>query len=133
MRRTALIAIGLILLVGAGRAQTPAAAPPPGQQPVAAPQGQQPPAVFRGSTRLVVQNVYVKDKEGRPVEGLTEKDFVIFEDNQRQEIAFVEYQHIVNEPIVDAPDPAPADNAAGVQSVANVEIATSTPVRSRMT
>ena len=80
--------------------------------------------MFKGSTRLVVQNVYVKDAQGRPIEGLTEKDFVVFEDKQRQEIAFVEYQRIVNDPIVDLPDPAPADNAAGAQRVANVDIAT---------
>ena len=128
MRRAALTAIALLLLAAAGGAQAPASAPraTAGEPAPAAgsPQGQQPAAVFKGSTRLVVQNVFVKDKDGRPIEGLTEKDFVVFEDNQRQEIAFVEYQRIVNDPIVDAPDAAPADNAAGAQRVANVEIAT---------
>src|SRR5215212_5976349 len=40
--------------------------------------------VFRGSTRLVVQNVYVKNKDGKAIQGLTAKDFTVFEDNQRQ-------------------------------------------------
>ena len=117
MRRAALTAIALSLVVATGGAQGPA----PG--PAAPPQGQQP-QVFRGSTRLVVQNVSVKDRDGRPIAGLTEKDFIVFEDNQRQEIAFVEYQRILDDPIVDDPDPAPVDNAAGAQRVANVEIAT---------
>ena len=120
MRRAALTAVALFLLVATGGAQ----APTPG--PAAPPQGQQQPQVFRGSTRLVVQNVSVKDRDGRPIEGLTEKDFIVFEDNQRQDIAFVEYQRIVDDPVVDDPDPdpAPADDAAGAQRVANVEIAT---------
>ena len=120
MRQAALTALTLLLLATVGGAQAPAQRPPAGEPPA-----QQP--VFKGSTRLVVQNVSVKDREGRPVEGLTEKDFVVFEDNQRQEIAFVEYQRIVNEPIVDDPDPAPADNAGGAQRVANLEIATPPP------
>ena len=120
MQRAAVIAIALLLLVARGGAQAPAPAAPP-------PQGQQPPQVFRGSTRLVVQNVYVKDRDGRPIEGLTEKDFVVFEDNQRQDIAFVEFQRIDNEPVVDAAEPAPTDTAAGAQRVANVEIAAPPP------
>ena len=49
---------------------------------IASAQQQQPPAptpdqpVFRSSTRLIVTTVSVKDKDGRPVEGLTAKDFV---------------------------------------------------------
>src|SRR5688572_19199094 len=83
-----LTALGLFAMIAIGRAQAPQ--PPPAPQGAQAPAGDQPQAVFRSSTRLVVQNVYVKDREGRPIEGLTDKDFVVFEDNQRQEIAFVE-------------------------------------------
>ena len=58
-------------------------------------QAQQPAQpVFRTSTRLVVTTVSVKDRQGRPVEGLTPKDFIVTEDNQPQDIAFVEYQQI---------------------------------------
>ena len=37
--------------------------------------GQAPAATFRSTTRLIVQTVSVKDKEGKPIEGLTAKDF----------------------------------------------------------
>jgi VWFA-related protein len=47
---------------------------------------------FRSSAHLIVQTVSVKDKNGKPVEGLTAKDFVVTENGQPQEIAFIEYQ-----------------------------------------
>jgi VWFA-related protein len=70
------------------------------------PAAQDPPA-FRTGTRLVVQSVTVKDAEGRPLEGLTVRDFVVIEDGQPQEIAFVEYQRLIGEP--SAPLPTPVD------------------------
>src|SRR4029450_165306 len=57
-----------------------------------APQTQQP--VFRTTTRLIVQTVTVKDKDGKVVEGLTAKDFTVTEDGQPQDIAFVEFQRM---------------------------------------
>jgi len=69
--------------------------------------------IFRSGTRLIVQTVSVKDKEGRPIEGLTAKDFIVTEDNQPQDIAFVEFQRLLGAPAA-APDvtlgatPAPA-------------------------
>ena len=38
------------------------------------------PATFQTTTRLVVETVGVKDKNGNPIEGLTAKDFAITED-----------------------------------------------------
>ena len=61
------------------------------------PQTQTPQATFRTTTRLIVQSVFVKDKEGKPIEGLTAKDFVITEDGQPQDIAFVEYQRLATD------------------------------------
>src|SRR2546429_5277885 len=49
---------------------------------------------FRTTTRLIVQTVSVKDKDGKPIEGLTAKDFIVSEDGQPQEISFVEFQRI---------------------------------------
>ena len=49
---------------------------------------------FRTGTRLIVQTVTVKDRDGRPIEGLTAKDFVVTEDDEPQTIAFVEYQRV---------------------------------------
>ena len=60
------------------------------QQP--APPPDQP--IFRSSTRLIVQTVTVKDKDGQPIEGLTAKDFVVTEDGEPQDIAFVEFQRL---------------------------------------
>lgn len=53
---------------------------------------QQPTATFRATSDLIVQTVTVKDKAGRPVLGLTAKDFVVTEDGQPQDIALVEYE-----------------------------------------
>jgi VWFA-related protein len=47
---------------------------------------------FRAATHLIVQTVSVKDKNGRPILGLTARDFAVTENGQPQEIAFVEYQ-----------------------------------------
>ena len=90
-------------------------------------QGQKPeqPPVFRGSTRLVVNTVTVRDRTGKVIEGLTAKDFVVTEDNERQDIAFVEFQRLVGEPpppgVVAAAEPpaaAPAAQAAAAPAAA---------------
>src|SRR4029434_9963427 len=62
------------------------------QQQQTQPQTQQP--VFRTTTRLIVQTVTVKDKDGKVIEGLTAKDFTVTEDAQPQDIAFVEFQRM---------------------------------------
>jgi VWFA-related protein len=76
------------------------------QQPAAPAQ----PPTFRSTTRLIVRNVTVRDKDGKVVEGLTANDFVITEDNESQEIAFVEFQQLKKSaetatPIASAPPP----------------------------
>src|SRR2546427_813387 len=91
---------------------------------------------FRTSTRLIVQTVTVKDKDGNPVEGLTAKDFIVTEDGQRQEISFVEFQRIESTPADASPLPAappaapiaPATPAAAsVPSTTPNQIAASQP------
>jgi VWFA-related protein len=72
--------------------------------------------MFRASTRLVVQTVTVKDKQGNPVAGLTAEDFLVTEDGDPQQINFVEYQEL-------ATTPEPARQAPSTQ----VAAATSTP------
>ena len=57
-------------------------------------------------TRLIVQTVTVKDKDGKPIEGLTAKDLRVTEDGEPQAIAFVEYQRLHDT------GPAPAAGAA---------------------
>ena len=93
------------------------------QQP--APPAEQP--IFRSSTRLIVQTVTVKDKEGRPIEGLTAKDFVITEDGQPQDIAFVEFQRLATEAapaiVQTAAVPEPAQAAPPVAPVTQPQFA----------
>src|SRR5687768_12290407 len=77
-----------------------------------------PQPTFRSSTRLIVQTVTVKDRDGKPIEGLTAKDFIVTEDGEPQTVAFVEYQRVdgsreqqpaVNTaPLASTPEPSPA-------------------------
>jgi VWFA-related protein len=84
-------------------------APPPAQPAT---------QTFRAETRLIVYDVNVTDKEGNPIEGLTKDDFVVMENNVKQEIAFVEFQRIEKpvekpvEPAAPIPVAAPLDATA---------------------
>src|SRR5437764_8699577 len=64
------------------------------------------PAIFKTTTQLVVETVSVKDKSGKPVEGLTAKDFTITEDGAPQTIRIFEYQKFA-EVVETAPLPPP--------------------------
>src|SRR6185295_18654901 len=78
------------------------------QRPQATQPGeQQQPFTIKIDTQLVVQTVIVKDKDGKPIEGLTEKDFVITEDNVPQTISVFQFQRLD-----DTPAPATAPTAA---------------------
>ena len=55
-------------------------------------------AKFTSNTQLVVETVIVKDKSGKPIEGLTAKDFTITEDGKPQVIRFCEFQALKNLP-----------------------------------
>jgi len=52
------------------------------------------PATFSTSSQLVVETVNVKDKSGKPLEGLTAKDFMVTEDGVEQTIRLFEYQKV---------------------------------------
>jgi VWFA-related protein len=94
------------------------------QQPQPAPaQVTEGAAKFTTNTQLVVETVMVKDKSGKPVEGLTAKDFVITEDGKPQTIVFCEYQKLVDpEPIVPTFSQRPeAVAAAAVAAAATPE------------
>ncbi len=67
------------------------------------------PATFSTSSQLVIEAVNVKDKGGKPVEGLTAKDFTVTEDGAEQTIRFFEYQKVPEsmeaEPSIVVPPP----------------------------
>ena len=78
---------------------------------------------FRATTRLIVTTVVVKDRDGKPIEGLTAQDFIVTEDTEPQDIAFVEYQRLDDQsplpplsalPVVNTATPPPV--AAAVPS-----------------
>ena len=59
--------------------------------------GQQPDVKFTSNTNLVVVDVTVKDKSGKPIEGLKAGDFSILEDGKAQKIAVFEFQKLTTE------------------------------------
>jgi VWFA-related protein len=54
---------------------------------------------FKSNTQLVIETVTVKDKDGKPVNGLSAKDFVLTEDGVPQEIKFFEVQQLASDAI----------------------------------
>src|ERR1039458_765469 len=52
----------------------------------------QAPVKITVNTQLVVETVSVTDKNGKAIEGLTAKDFVVTEDGVAQTVSFCEYQ-----------------------------------------
>jgi VWFA-related protein len=56
-------------------------------------------ATFKSSAQLVIETISVKDKDGKPVEGLTTKDFTVTENGVAQTISFLEYQKLDEQPV----------------------------------
>src|ERR1039457_3523903 len=69
---------------------------------------------FQANTQLVIETVSVKDKSGKPVEGLTTKAFTVTEDGGAQTISSCEFQNLDEALPRDnpAPDPTVAPAAA---------------------
>src|ERR1035438_10833813 len=86
---------------------------------------------FQANTQLVIETVSVKDKSGKPVEGLTAKDFTVTEDGVVQTISFCEFQKLdealpPDEPATGptvAPAATPASPAIAVPGVTAHQIA----------
>ena len=51
------------------------------------------------STKLVIEAVNVKDKQGKPLKGLTAKDFTVTENGVPQQISFCDYQELPTAPV----------------------------------
>lgn len=76
------------------------------------------------STKLVVEAVNVKDKQGKSLSGLTAKDFTITEDGVPQQISFCEYQKLPSAPPVTAAVP---ENITVYNRLAVTQIAAEKP------
>ncbi len=104
-----LLALILCPLIAGAQQQQQTQPRPPAQQTQApqAPQGQvqpaqqqnQEPFTLRVDTQLVVETVAVQDKDGKNIEGLTDKDFVVTEDGTPQTISVFEFQKLENAPL----------------------------------
>lgn len=62
----------------------------------------QEPVTFRVTTNLVIVNVEVKTRDGKPVEGLKAADFEVLENGKPQRISVFEYQRLETAPAVEA-------------------------------
>jgi len=76
------------------------------------------------SSKLVVEAVNVKDKQGMSVSGLTAKDFTVTEDGVPQQISFCEYQKLPSTPPV---APAKPENIIVYNRLAVTQIAPEKP------
>jgi len=76
---------------------------------------------FQTSTRLVIETVSVKDKNGKPIENLTAKDFVVTEDGAPQQIKFFEFQKM-QETATEAAPPADLSHVAALAKLPKAQI-----------
>ena len=65
--------------------------------------GQQPPVKF--TTTLVVVDVTVEDRSGKPVQDLKKEDFAVLEDGKPQAIAILDFEQLSSEVLPSAPPP----------------------------
>src|SRR5215472_5931209 len=103
----------LLVLATLGAQQPPPASPPTGEG-----------VTFSSTTQLVVETVVVKDKNGKALEGLTAKDFLVTEDGKPQTVAFCEFQKIEETPAGNAP---PTVASVKVDPVTRTQIAAEKP------
>jgi VWFA-related protein len=60
---------------------------------------------YSATANLVIVNVSVGDRSGKPIEGLKKEDFTVLEDGQPQTVAVFEFQKLTAEPLPLAPPP----------------------------
>src|SRR5262247_4051020 len=82
---------------------------------------QQQPFTIRVDTQLVVETVVVKDKDGKNLEGLTDKDFTVTEDGVPQTISVFQFEKLEDTP-ASAPSPGPQPATELVQAKTPTEI-----------
>ena len=99
MRILKLTILSLLLCVASVGARQQRGAVTPAQQQTA-----DQPFTIRVDTQLVVETVIVRDKDGKNIEGLTEKDFTVTEDNAPQTISVFQFQRLDDTAAPTVPD-----------------------------
>ena len=113
----------LLILSLLSLAQQPQQKPAPQSTPPTAPGTVR----FQTTAQLVVETVSVTDKNGKPVEGLTAKDFTVTEDGVPQTISFCEYQKLDEALPPPSPAAAPPSDQPPVQAVTRTQITPEPP------
>src|SRR5215471_11274575 len=78
---------------------------------------------FATGATLVIETVTVNGKDGRPIEGLTAKDFTITEDNAPQAIKFFEFQKLEEVPLKPLPQAPRVENVQIYEKLTTTQIA----------
>ncbi|MBI3474036.1 MAG: VWA domain-containing protein [Candidatus Solibacter usitatus] len=81
---------------------------------------------FKSSTNLVIVNVAVRDRAGKPIEGLKKEDFTLTENEKAQSISIFEFQRLTDPAEAPAPETAPPPTPAAPRAAPAV-IAPSKP------
>ncbi len=101
------------LAIAASKSKPAAQSKPARQGPASIGSAQQPQSI-NVNTHLIVEEVSAKDKNGKPIEGLTANDFTLTEDGVMQTISFVTFQRLesavnstasLTSPVDTAPEP----------------------------
>jgi VWFA-related protein len=79
-------------------------------------------ATFQANTQLVIETVTVKDKNGKPLEGLTANDFMVTEDGAPQTIRIFEFQKLPAAPLPSRGPEAPHVEVAPLPKLPKAQI-----------
>lgn len=117
--------LALVLLsLAAGAGTLPAGAQLTGQNK---PAGATDTPTISVTTRLIIETVTVKDKKGKPIDGLTDKAFTITEDGVTQKISFCEHQTLPEDVTPLAVTPSGAEDIKIYNRLARTQISSETP------
>jgi VWFA-related protein len=126
------IPFALLLIILAANTLLPQQKPQQAKTPQQAAPASNKPYTFGIDVNTVMEAVTVKDKNGKPIEGLTAKDFVVTEDNVPQTITFCDFQKMEDNvlPSIDVPKAPPITaekEKSKVESLTRMEILPEAP------
>ncbi len=84
-------------------------------------------ATFSSSTQLVIETVNVRDKNGKPIENLTQKDFTVTENGVPQNIRLFEFQKLPEIPDAALIDDGSTQRPASFSRLTKTQIAPEAP------